>query len=235
MPLLDHFHPPLAPQRHWHSFHNAWAAAIAADLNLQLPRGYFAEANVQFNIEIDIASMSSSNAVWPGKYEPTKLWQPAAPTQTIPFAVTTDEIEILIFETRAGATLAGVIELVSPSNKDRPESRDDFSSKCQTYLKMGIGLLVVDIVTKRWADLHAELIVRLNRDDARDSDQSLSTTSYRPGASQLEIWREPLALGGQLPTMPLWLKTGACLAVDLEMTYQKVRVDYKLDEVEEVD
>jgi hypothetical protein len=24
MPLLDHFHPPLAPRRHWESFHVNW-------------------------------------------------------------------------------------------------------------------------------------------------------------------------------------------------------------------
>ena len=30
MPLLDHFHAPLSPQRHWESFHVNWAGAIAA-------------------------------------------------------------------------------------------------------------------------------------------------------------------------------------------------------------
>lgn len=48
MPLLDHFHPPLSQHRHWHAFHNAWATYIAEELNLNLPRGYFAEPNVQF-------------------------------------------------------------------------------------------------------------------------------------------------------------------------------------------
>jgi hypothetical protein len=33
MPLLDHFHPPLSKQRHWDSFHGAWAEAIAWHLN----------------------------------------------------------------------------------------------------------------------------------------------------------------------------------------------------------
>src|SRR5947209_7848969 len=51
--LRDHFRPPLGTQRHWHSFHGAWATAIAAGLNQRLPEGYFAEPNVQFGIEID--------------------------------------------------------------------------------------------------------------------------------------------------------------------------------------
>ena len=53
MPLLDHFHPPLSERRQWHSFHSVWASMIALDLNRQLPPGYFADANVEFNIEID--------------------------------------------------------------------------------------------------------------------------------------------------------------------------------------
>ncbi|MEQ9369007.1 MAG: hypothetical protein RIG63_08235 [Coleofasciculus chthonoplastes F3-SA18-01] len=56
MGLLDHFHPPLSNRRHWHAFHNAWATYIASDLNRQLPEGYFAEPNVQFGIEIDVAA-----------------------------------------------------------------------------------------------------------------------------------------------------------------------------------
>ena len=56
MPLLDHFRPPLAGRRNWHGFHNAWATTIAYDLNARLPAGYFAEPNVQFNLEIDVAA-----------------------------------------------------------------------------------------------------------------------------------------------------------------------------------
>jgi len=44
MPLLDYFHAPLAPTRHWESFHVDWAGAIADALNEHLlPDGYFAE------------------------------------------------------------------------------------------------------------------------------------------------------------------------------------------------
>jgi len=48
MPLLDHFHPPLAPRRHWESFHVNWAGAIADALNESLlPEGYFAEEHAR--------------------------------------------------------------------------------------------------------------------------------------------------------------------------------------------
>ncbi len=62
MPLLDHFHPPLSERRHWHSFHNSWATYLSSQLNALLPAGYFAEANVQFGVEIDVAAFEGSGA-----------------------------------------------------------------------------------------------------------------------------------------------------------------------------
>ncbi len=56
MPLLDHFHPPLSERRHWHAFPNSWATYLSSQLNALLPEGYFAEANVQFGVEIDVAA-----------------------------------------------------------------------------------------------------------------------------------------------------------------------------------
>jgi hypothetical protein len=37
MPLLDHFHPPLSPQRSWESFRSRWANSIADALLQILP------------------------------------------------------------------------------------------------------------------------------------------------------------------------------------------------------
>ena len=69
-----------------------------------------------------------------------------------------DDIEVQVFATVTGATLVGAIELVSPGNKDRPETRRAFAAKCVSYLTRGIGLIVVDIVTNRLANLHNEVI-----------------------------------------------------------------------------
>src|SRR2546423_13564027 len=63
MALRDHFRPPLSVRRHWHAFHNAWATYISSDLNRLLPEGYFAEANVQFGIEIDVATFEEEQGL----------------------------------------------------------------------------------------------------------------------------------------------------------------------------
>src|SRR5687767_6832109 len=131
MPLQDHFKPPLSLRRHWHSFHNAWATYISSDLNARLPEGYFAEANVQFGIEIDVVAFEEAGPPGSGHHSgATAVWTAPPPTLTVPLPVITDIVEVLVFNQEAGPTLAGAIELVSPANKDRPAHRDAFVSKC---------------------------------------------------------------------------------------------------------
>jgi hypothetical protein len=224
MPLLDHFRPPLSIRRHWHAFHNAWATSIACDLNSRLPEGYFAEPNVQFGIEIDVAAFEEAGSPAIGS---TAIWTPPSPSLTIPFSIVTDSVEVLVFESVAGPVLAGAIELVSPANKDRPAHREAFVSKCETYLNGGVGLVLVDIVTVRGGNLHGELLTRLlASDQAMNGD--LCASAYRPAPAGLEIWREPLALGRTLPVLPLWLKGGPCLPVDLEATYERTRRELRM-------
>ncbi len=44
MPLLEHFHAPLHPERHWEASYSRWASAIADALNAELlPPDDFAE------------------------------------------------------------------------------------------------------------------------------------------------------------------------------------------------
>jgi hypothetical protein len=231
MVLQDHFPPPLSVCRHWQAFHNAWATYIASDLNAKLPEGYFAEPNVQFGIEIDVAAFEESLPELDNPETVIRLpidfpnnWLPP-PAQTVPFLSTAQTMQVSIFNTEAGPVLAGAIELVSPANKDRSTHRDAFVSKCETYLCQGIGLVIVDVVTGRKANLHNELLVRLARGSASPFDADLYATAYRPierdGKQCLDIWQEKLAVGCALPTLPLWLRGDICLAVELNNIYDR--------------
>src|ERR1700693_3697218 len=163
MPLLDHFHPPLSDDRHWESFHASWANEIMATLNQGvLPPGYFAETQVHFGsrVEVDVASlqrpeMSSASPANNGAVA-VQTWS-ATDVLMMP-AVFPDEIEVQIIQKSGGPTLVGAIELISPRNKDRQEARRAFATKCVAYLQLGVGVLIVDIVTERQANLHDELI-----------------------------------------------------------------------------
>jgi hypothetical protein len=226
MPLLDHFHPPLSERRHWHSFHNSWATYLSSQLNALLPAGYFAEPYVQFGIEIDVAAFGQRGA--PGA---TGGWISPAPLASHPFEMSGVVVEIGIFSRSGGPQLAGAVELVSPANKDRPLHREAFVSKCVTYLQAGVGLVLVDVVTERASDLHRELLVRLGVTDPGPAPV-LSGSAFRPverdGIRMLDVWLEAIAVGRPLPTLPLWLRGGLCLPVELEATYERTCIEQRV-------
>lgn len=230
MPLLDHFHPPLAPQRHWESFHVNWAGAMADSLNESLlPEGYFAEEHAQLGptVEIDGATFAdpgpSARRSGGTATLPAPAWAPPAPSMVLPAAFP-DAFEVLVFESEGGTRLVAAIELVSPANKDRDAHRRAFAVKCASYLCRGISLIVIDIVTSRQANLHDEIVRVLGQDDAGGSPQGppLYAIAYRPivreGCSQIEIWPSALEIGRPLPVLPLALNAEILLPLDLEAT-----------------
>ena len=241
MALHDHFRPPLGIHRNWHAFHNAWAFTIAARLNELLPRNHFAEGNAQFGIEIDVAAFEGRSADSVHNVEvgtaidlraSAATWSPPAATLSIPFPLVPDSVEVLVFRADGGATLVGAIELVSPANKDRGSHRQAFVSKCETYLQQGVGLVVVDVVTERAANLHRELLARLAPDALTMLAADLYATAYRvierDRHPNLDIWEESLSLGSGLPTLPLWLAGAVCVPVELDATYARACREYRI-------
>jgi uncharacterized protein DUF4058 len=231
MPLLDHFHSPLAPRRDWESFHVNWAGAIADALNEHLlPEGYFAEEHAQIGarVEIDVATFDDSRSPAPGGGPittlPARVWSPPAATMVIPAAFP-DRFEVLVFESEGGAQLVAAIELVSPANKDRDAHRQAFAIKCASYLGQGISVIVIDIVTSRQANLHNEMMRLLEHGEAfaLPSGVVLYAVAYRPlvraGNEQIEAWPTTLAVGEPLPVLPLALNADVSLPLDLEATY----------------
>lgn len=236
MPLLDHFHPPLLGSRHWEGFHGRWAAAISDALNEHLPEEYFAEFQVTLStrIEVDVATFSeeseqeSFDGNGGGTAVQTLTWAPPTATAIMP-AVFPDIFEVRIFSNMTGPALVAAIELVSPGNKDREETRRSFAAKCAAYLQHGIGLIVVDIVTSRHANLHDELIALLEHPEsfAFPTATPLYATAYRPAHRQerneIDLWREPLGVGQSMPILPLAVRGLGCLPVNLEETYMEAR------------
>lgn len=232
MPLLDHFHPPLSPLRHWEGLHSRWASALADALNPQLPDRYFAEPQTSsgMRVEVDVATFEaapSSGSPSPRNGNvatlPAPTWAPAA-ALAMPCVVPAT-FAVRVFHDDGGARLVGAIELASPGNKDRPDERRAYAVKCANYLYQGISAVIIDIVTSRHANLHNE-IVRVMENDARfllDPAPRLYAVAYRPvrRAEQEEalFWPYPLSLGQALPTVPLFLGEELCLKVDLEATY----------------
>jgi hypothetical protein len=237
MPLLAHFRPPLTPSRRWESFHALWAAAIVERLNRNiLPSAYFAETQIHIGsrVEVDVATLERPPAESTASNGPTatlvaEVWAPPAPALVMP-AFFPDEIEIQVIGGPTGGHLVAAIELVSPGNKDRLEARRAFAIKCASYLQLGIGLVIVDVVTERAGNLHDELVQLMQQGERHyfPGMPSLYAVAYRPvrrepGGDQIDVWPAPLALGQSLPMMPLALRGAATLPLDLEATYSEAR------------
>ncbi len=242
MPLLDHFHPPVSERRTWEGFHGLWAAALVEKLNRDvLADEFFADMQVHIGsqVEVDIASLEESRGT--GERVGTAgtatlaapVWAPPATNLILP-TVFPDDIEVQVFATAAGATLVGAIELVSPGNKDRPDTRQAFAAKCVSYLTRGIGLIVVDIVTNRLANLHNDVINLLGYGEPYLLAPAATTyvvayrPSRRPSGDQIELWPQPLVLGQELPVLPLALRNAGIVPVDLEETYSEARQHSRL-------
>jgi len=242
MPLLDHFHPPVSERRSWEGFHGLWAAALVEALNRDvLDEEYFADMQVHVGsqIEVDIATLEEAAGAGgqvAGAVTATTLtrtWAPPATDLIVP-TVFPDDVEVQVFNTAAGATLVAAIELVSPGNKDRPDTRHAFAAKCVAYLTRGIGLIVVDIVTNRLANLHNEVMSLLGHGDRFLLDPGASTyaVAYRPSrqatGDQIALWPRRLVVGEALPVLPLALRNAGVVPVNLEDTYGEARVRSKL-------
>jgi hypothetical protein len=234
MPLLDHFHPPLSTQRHWESFHTTWASAIADALNQKwLPEGYFAEEQLQpsARVEVDVATFEEPAGEEPAGDRPIggvavagrRTWVPPAPLTMS--GLLPEGVEVLVFSGEGGPTLVGAIELVSPANKDREATRRAFAVKCASYLHQGIGLIIVDVVTSRLANLHNELVRLLDQPGKfeQPAEATLYAVAYRPvrrgEQDWIETWPQQLAVGKPLPELPLWLGPDLVVPVNLDSTY----------------
>ena len=236
MPLLDHFHPPWVDARPWDGFHATWAAALAEQLNEgRLPPSFFAYplSKVGTRIEMDVATLNGSETAAPpqgpaGAAVATAVWAPPRPTVDAPVTFTHQDLyEIQIRREDDPFRLTAAIELVSPANKDRESHRRAFCVKCANYLREGVGLIVVDIVTNRSGGLHRELLDLLGLTAAGAGLPESYTAAYRTSgpeeASRLRVWLEGLHLDVPLPTMPLWIMEERCVPVDLEAAYSAAR------------
>jgi Protein of unknown function (DUF4058) len=237
MPLRDHFRPPLAGRKRWEGFHNAWPTIIVMGLSRRLPRRYSADPQIHLgsSIEIDVATFDEGEADSlatvesdNGRGVATAVWAPPMPT----LAVATDlpdmdEYEIRVYDDESDRRLVAAVEIVSPSNKDRPENRSAFVAKCATLLREGVSVTIVDLVTNRHFNLYADLLEFIRQADPSlgDKPPSLYAVACRWGRREkrglLETWLNPLAIGQPLPTLPLWIASNYAIPLELEPSYEE--------------
>ena len=228
MPLRDHFHPPTSHRIQWNSFYSAWLNRIADDLCERLPDDYNVEVSVKPAIQVGVDVEVTRPEEVPSPFYST--WQPP-PRQAVAPIVFPDRYEIRVDRQFGGRQFVAAIELISPGNKDAPDTREAFAAKVASYLHEGVSVLIVDVVTERRANLHDEIVrlMRMPTELLMPPQPELYAASYRPvvraGRPEFDIWLSPFAVGDALPTMPLRLIADYFVPVELEATYTETGGD----------
>jgi hypothetical protein len=163
------------------------------------------------------------------------IWPAAQPTLTLETELAdTDEYEVRIYDTRRNRRLVAAVELISPSNKDRPEARAQFVSKCAAMLRQCVSVVLVDVVTIKQFDLYAELLEMVGGRDPSMGEHPPATYAaacrWRPVGRRmvLEAWSSPLVVGEPLPVLPLWLTEELAVPLDLEASYEQTCRDLRI-------
>ncbi len=138
--------------------------------------------------------------------------------------LTPPEYEVRVYDQHHARRLVAVVEIVSPRNKDRPDSREAFVSKCHALLQQEVCVAIVDPVTERSANLYAELAARIGAAPPAIASALIYAVSCRGfvarGRWRVEAWEHELAVGSPLPTLPLWLTDSLYVPLELEATYE---------------
>jgi hypothetical protein len=241
VPIHDHFKGFLSHTRSWSSFHYLWAGLIAGELNRVLPEGFIAESTLYTGtIEVDVRVDEWANQAKSAMV----MYQVPAPSAVIS-TVDFEASEVQVFDLNNAKKTVGVIEIVSPANKDRTPHRDAFLAKCYSFIAYGVSTVIVDIVTTRSFNFHEALMQKFQADDEsmrqsketrivkQDvSEKQLYCSAYRYSVCEskpvlraskvqpiVKVWHYPLQVGDVLPDLPLFISSEVAVPVKLEDAY----------------
>jgi hypothetical protein len=122
----------------------------------------------------------------------------------------------------SGDRVVAVVEVVPPGNKSGRHAFTSFVEKAAEFLERGIHLLVLDLLPPGPRDphgLHAAVWDEVaGQDFTPPPDKPLTLAAYESALS-IRAYVEPVAVGDDLPDMPLFLLPGGHVPVPLEATY----------------
>jgi len=224
----------------FHDFHQTWIIEIRRALQRGLlPAGYYAQAEqvvrpavsgvltLQRAIGGDDDDLRTGPAVDAGGSTGGSLALATAPPR---LSLTDAADDAAVYAARAdrvavrhvsGDRVVAFVELVSPGNKHSRTAVEDFVDKAVGILADGIHLQIVDLFPPRRFDpdgLHGAIWEQFNRPYAAPPGKPLTAAAYS-AAQQVTCYVEPLAVGDELPDLPLFLTTQRYVNVPLAQTY----------------
>jgi hypothetical protein len=233
MPLHD-----WTDERGWDSVHPFWLAYLVEWIQPRLPEGYKA-----FLGGVPALTVASGN----GKPDVSvRRWEPGPASGTVTTGVLEPDLETRVtirldpqpaVHIDFHGQLIAAIELVSPRNKDCAAAKETYSSRYLGYLRLGVHLLLVDVLPRPKGFSFSDAITAGLGLDLPPLPPPFAA-AYRVGevvpvgddmGSLLGLWRRPLRVGEPLPPLPLPLSVHKDIVIDLEETYHRAAKRAYLD------
>jgi len=216
------------PSGLFHHFHQDWSIEIARELNRgRLPSGFYALVEQRVDgPEPDVIAVQTKI---PGTAKPggnSSILEP--PNTRLSQRIPTDAERYarrgnLISVRHPLGDVVAIIEIVSPGNKDSRHALRSFVEKAAAFLRAGVHLLVVDLFPPSDRDpqgIHKAIFGEFtDQPFAPPADKPLTLVSYQ-AAADIIAHIEPLAVGDEMPDMPLFLTPEEHILTPLGSTYR---------------
>jgi hypothetical protein len=115
-------------------------------------------------------------------------------------------------------------EIVSPGNNDSKNAIRSFIAKTIEFISNGINLLVIDLFPPTPRDpqgIHKAIWDEMHEEPFElPPEKPLTLAAYEAGAV-IRAYVEPIGVGDQMSSMPLYLEPGSYILAPLEETYQR--------------
>jgi hypothetical protein len=213
----------------FHDFHQDWTIELRRTLNAgRLPPGYVALTDQQTGGPIPDVLTLNRRPESTGKREPAGGLAVATAPPHARFVVAAEEdtyarrANRIRIQHRHGEVVA-VIEIVSPGNKSSWNGIRAFIRKAADLIWQGIHLLVVDLFPPSERDpqgIHKAIWDEIaDRPFELPADKPLTVVAYRAGPTKT-AYVEPVAVGDDLPGLPIFLTEDEYIPAPLEETYR---------------
>jgi hypothetical protein len=224
----------------FHAFHNAWNTHLMGRLNGGiLPKGYYALAEQYVRGRVpDVRTFQVPERSTDAARIPTAGNRGIALADSPPrvrHKLVADESaayrarqRTLTIRRLSGHQIVAILEIVSPGNKVRETSVQDFVKKVESVLARGIHVLVADLFPPGKHDprgMHGQICSRYaSQEYDPPADQTLTLSSYL-AEDEVEAYVEHLNFDDPLPEMPLFLDDETYIYIPLESTYESAFQD----------
>lgn len=123
----------------------------------------------------------------------------------------------------SGDRLVAIVEIVSPGNKSSRAVFNKFVDKAVEFLNQDIHLLILDLIPPTRRDpngIHGAIWEALCDEAYKAPPGKPLTLAAYEAEMAVRAYVEAVAVGDSLMEMPLFLRAGAHVPVDLEATYR---------------